>query len=63
MIPWVGKVIIVVQFYFCGNIIPKESSVQYSFGQMRTLHLIEVVDMLLVMLKCISSLGHLFVQL
>jgi len=50
-------------FFFYRNVFLKESSIQYSFRQLRTSHLMRDVDILLGMLKYKLSLISLFVWL
>jgi hypothetical protein len=59
MLPWVGQIIIDVQTYFYENVVLRESSVQYSFGQERTPPLIRVVVILLGILVYKLSLNSL----
>jgi len=59
MLPRVGQIIIDVQTYFYENVVLRESSVQYSFGQERTPSLIRVVVILLGILVYKLSLNSL----
>jgi len=63
MLPRVGQIIIDVLTYFYGNVVLRESSVQYSFRQERTPPLMRVVVILLGIFVYKLSLNPLSVRL
>jgi hypothetical protein len=63
MLSRVDQTIIIVQTYFYKNVVIRELSVKYSFGQGRAPLLMSVVDILLGMLMYRPSLSLLFVRL